>query len=321
VILVTGGAGFIGSNLVRALWARGERDLLVVDKLREHPALANLGGCEVATMDAETLSAALDAAAPKLDGIRVIFHQGACTDTTADERTVMIDNYGYSMRLLAHCRRTRTRLIYASSAAVYGASVGAKGEERAERPLNPYARSKLLVDDEVRRCQSDLPHQTVGLRYFNVYGPRESHKNRMASMAWQLRSQLDRTGRARLFRGTDGLGDGEQRRDFVYVDDVVDVLLWFWDHPQASGIFDVGTGHARSFNDLARALIRHRGRGEIEYVPFPDELRGRYQSHTEASLDGLRAVGCQVHFRSLEEGVARYMAWIDGNSVTSGGDP
>ena len=242
------------------------------------------------------------------DRIEAIFHQGACADTTlTDGRYMMENNFRFSKQVLGLALERKIPLVYASSAAVYGGARAFAEQPENERPLNLYGLSKLAFDMHVRSRLAGLgtPDSTVaGLRYFNVYGPREAHKGKMASMLYQLYRQLKITGRARLFAGTDGFPDGEQRRDFVSVEDVVRVNLFFADGKPRCGIFNVGSGVSRSFNDVARTLIGLVGRGEIEYVPFPAALAGKYQSFTEAELTALRAAGCEHEFKALENGIA-----------------
>ncbi len=306
MIVVTGAAGFIGGNLVRALNARGRTDLLLVDDLTNGRKFANLVDCEFADyLDKDAFFAKL--AAGKLDAkVEAVLHQGACSDTTEWNGKVMLaDNYEASKSLCLFAAEGKIPFIYASSAAVYGMGPEFREDPECERPLNLYGWSKLIFDRWVR--QRKLTSQVVGLRYFNVYGPRESHKGDMASVAWKHHLQLRDGDVVRLFESSDGFAPGEQKRDFVYVGDVVAVNLWFLDHPKASGIYNVGTGRAQTFNDVARAVIAHHGRGRIEYVPFPDVLRGRYQSNTCASLVKLREAGCDVPFLTVEAGVARYL--------------
>jgi ADP-L-glycero-D-manno-heptose 6-epimerase len=226
---------------------------------------------------------------------------------------MMQNNYTYSKTLLHHCLAHGIPFTYASSAAVYGGS-GQFAENAAnELPLNVYGYSKLLFDRYVRRRLAAEPEaQVVGLRYFNVYGPQEQHKGAMASVAWHFNRQLADDGEIRLFEGSGGFTDGEQRRDFVYVDDVCAVNLWFLQHPEVSGVFNVGTGHSQSFNDVANAVIAWHGNGRIRYIPFPDQLAGAYQSFTEADLTRLRKVGCEVDFRSVEAGVRAYLDRLAG---------
>lgn len=313
MIIVTGGAGFIGSNLVRALNARGRRDVLVVDDLSDGTKFVNLVGCDILDyLDRSAFRDRIQRGASFGERVRALFHQGACSATTEwDGRYMMENNFEYSKVLLEYCTKQQAPLIYASSAAVYGGSDRFVEDPACEAPLNVYGYSKALFDQWVRRALPRTKSQVVGLRYFNVYGPREGHKGSMASVAFHLNRQLSETGVLRLFAGSGGYGDGEQRRDFIYVDDVVAVNLWFWDNPTHSGIFNVGTGRAQTFNDVARAVIAFAKRGEIAYIPFPDSLRGRYQSFTQADLTNLRAAGYQKSFQSVEQGVAAYMAWLN----------
>lgn len=309
MIVVTGGAGFVGSNIVAALNERGERDVVVVDDLRDGRKFSNLADLEIADyLDKDAFIAQIDQDRDPVGRLRAVFHQGACTDTTEwDGRLMMAQNFDYSKRLLHYCIERHIPLIYASSAAVYGAGPVFVEEPAHERPLNVYGYSKLLFDQYVRRHLHDADSQVVGLRYFNVYGPREAHKAQMASVAWHLHGQVAETGEARLFEGSDGYDAGEQRRDFVYVKDVAAVNLHFLDHPGESGIFNVGTGASQSFNDVARAVIGWHGRGEIRYIPFPEHLVGRYQSYTEADITALRRAGFRAPFRSVEQGVRDYL--------------
>jgi ADP-L-glycero-D-manno-heptose 6-epimerase len=310
--IVTGGAGFIGSNIVKGLNQRGVKDILVVDDLTDGRKFANLVGCDIADyLDKDEFRARIRNGSG-FGGAAAVFHQGACAVTTEwDGRYMMDNNYEYSKELLAWCGRHGARLIYASSAAVYGIDRESDDGAGGERPVNVYGYSKWLFDRYVTSAAPRLSVQVVGLRYFNVYGPGEAHKGSMASVVWHAHNQIARSGEVRLFAGSHGYGDGEQRRDFVHVGDVVAVNLWFLDHPQARGIFNVGTGRSRSFNDLARAVIAWHGRGVIRYIPFPDHLKDSYQSFTEARLDRLRSVGCDVAFRELEDGVALYLDRIE----------
>lgn len=311
MIIVTGGYGFIGSNLVKALNGRGRDDVVVVDNLSNGEKFVNLVDCSIEDYyDKEDfLIEVVENGLP--EDTEVVFHQGACSDTTEwDGRYMMTNNYEYSRVLLHACMDRGIPLIYASSAAVYGMSADCEEIPENEKPLNIYGYSKCLFDRYVRRASPES--QVAGLRYFNVYGPREQHKGRMASIAWQLNRQFHEEGILRLFAGSDGYRDGEQRRDFISVDDVVAVNLWFWDNPTVSGIFNCGTGASRSFNAVARAVIHCRGKGSIEYIPFPQSLKGHYQSFTEAEISGLRAAGYDRHFKNLEDGVRDYLSWMDG---------
>jgi ADP-L-glycero-D-manno-heptose 6-epimerase len=308
MIVVTGGAGFIGSNLVRALNARGRRDVVVVDDLRDGHKFVNIVACEIADyFDRDEFLERLEAGAtPKPEAI---FHQGACAVTTEwDGRYMLENNYRYSVRLFEYCVANGVPLIYASSAAVYGASKTFKEDDRAaERPLNVYGYSKLLFDQYVRCHAARARTQVAGLRYFNVYGPGEAHKGSMASVAFHLRRQIAEHGEARLFEGSGGYAAGEQRRDFVYVGDVASVNVWLLDQPRVSGIFNVGTGASASFNDVARAIIAGLRKGTIRYIPFPPELAASYQSFTQADISALRAAGYGAPFKDVGAGIASYL--------------
>ncbi len=304
MIIVTGGAGFIGSNLVKALNERGRTDVLVVDEMTDGRKFRNLVDCELIDLvDKDDFLERL-LWSEDLGEIEAIFHEGACSNTMEwDGQYLLRTNYEYSKTLLDFCSGRGVPLIYASSAAVYGAGPEFREDPRCEAPLNMYAYSKLLFDRWVRKRLPEIASQVVGLRYFNVYGPREQAKDEMASVAFKLDRQLRRGNRVQLFEGCDGYPDGGQLRDFVYVGDVCNVNLWFLDHPDVSGTFNVGTGHAQSFGELAMAVIAYHGRGEIEYVPIPEELRPSYQSFTEANLTALRQAGYETPFLSVEEGV------------------
>jgi ADP-L-glycero-D-manno-heptose 6-epimerase len=304
MILVTGGAGFIGSNLVQALNAEGETRILVVDRLGNN--FRNL--CDLRFIDfmqPEELKQAIeDRTLPKLN---TIFHQGACADTiSTDGRYMMENNFSFSKALLHFALERKIPFVYASSASVYGSNLVSEPSPSYERPLNLYALSKLAFDNHVRGRLAAAESAVVGLRYFNVYGPRERHKGPMASMVFQLYRQLNESRRARLFEASGGYPDGEQRRDFVFVGDVVRLNLFFARRPEViRGIFNAGTANSRSFNEVARTLIAHLGYGEIEYVPFPAELAGKYQNFTQADVALLRNAGWQVPFTSLEDGIAQ----------------
>lgn len=311
--IVTGGAGFIGSNLVKALNGRGMTDILVVDDLKDGTKFRNLADCEIADyMDrADFLSRVRSG--EDFGTVEALVHEGACSATTEwDGLYVMTNNYEYSKALFHWCQTRRVPFIYASSASVYGMGPEFRETRECERPLNLYAYSKFLFDQYVRRHWSGLVSQVAGLRYFNVYGPRESHKGAMASVAFHFHNQLLRDGALSLFEGSDGYAAGEQRRDFIHVDDTVAVKLWLLDHPQVSGIFNVGTGRAQSFNDVARAVIAYHGHGKIQYIPFPEHLKGRYQSYTQADISALRRAGYTAEFMSVEQGVPRYLDWLQG---------
>lgn len=309
MIIVTGGSGFIGSNLVRALNRAGHDDILVVDDLRDARKVLNLSDCRIADyVDMHEFGTRLAAGEDFGRKLEAIFHQGACTDTTEWNGLLMMRaNYDYSRNVLRYATEHRVPLVYASSASVYGAGRDFRVSEECERPINVYAFSKLMFDRHVRQVAGSFRSPVVGLRYFNVYGPGEAHKGPMASVIHHFREQLKAGDEIRLFAGSDGYGDGEQVRDFIHVDDIVAVNLWAWRQGAKSGIYNLGTGQARSFNDVARAVLKWHGRGQIRYIPFPAHLQGSYQSYTQADLTGLRAAGYSAAFIPVEEGVPRYL--------------
>lgn len=313
MFIVTGGAGFIGSNVVKALNRRGVTDILVVDNLSRSEKFRNLADLTIRDyMDKRELRQRLDAGTFDVRA-EAILHNGACSDTMeGDGRYMLENNFGDSKALLSYALKHRIPFVYASSAATYGASPSFTVDPANERPLNVYGWSKLVFDQHVRPLLPHVESTVVGLRYFNVYGPREQHKGRMMSVLHQLLRQLRETGVCRLFEGTDGYGPGEQVRDFVFVDDIVDLNLFFAEGPMRRGIFNAGTGQARSFNAIAQTLIRLLGQGRIEYIPFPDTLRGKYQSFTQAEVAGLREAGYTKPFTSLEEGIAKTLAELEG---------
>jgi len=323
-IVVTGAAGFIGANNVRALNTRGERDIVAVDNLAASEKFRNLTDCDIADyLDKEAFRDLVRRRAfPKP---AIVFHQGACSDTMqTDGRYMMDNNFRCSLELLDWCQESGVPFIYASSGSVYGLGPVFSEDRKNERPLNVYAYSKFLFDQVVRRRLSSLGAPVVGLRYFNVYGPRESHKGRMASVAFHHFHQFRTDQRVRLFEASHGYDRGEQRRDFVHVDDVVDVNLHFWDQPK-TGIYNVGTGRAQSFNDVALTVVNSLSEAAgqsalsladaarerlIEYIAFPQNLRGKYQAFTQADLTALRAAGCAVKSRTVEQGTSDYMKWL-----------
>lgn len=315
MIIVTGGAGFIGSNLVRGLNKQGHEDILVIDDLTDGTKFRNIADCQISDYwDITELNDFINENKTFTKAIDVVFHQGACTDTTEqDGRYMMQANYTCSKQLLHYCLGHEISFIYASSGAVYGTNRQFTESRENESPVNVYGYSKYLFDEYVRHAAVNTKSQVTGLRYFNVYGPREAHKRAMASVIFHFNRQLLETGRARLFKGSGGFADGEQRRDFIHVKDVVAVNLWCLGHPEVSGIFNVGTGKSRSFNEVAQALIDWHGRGEIEYIPFPPSLDGCYQSFTEADIHALREAGYNNDFTSLEEGIKQYLDWLHGN--------
>ena len=309
MIILTGGAGFIGSNLLSALNARGMTEVLVVD--RRSDSFRNLSDLRFSDFmqPGEFAQALGRKALPQR--IEAIFHQGACADTTCDDARYMIENnFTFSKLILNFALSYKIPMVYASSAAVYGSSSAFAPSRENERPLNLYALSKLAFDNHVRCVATESGSTVAGLRYFNVYGPRESHKGKMASMVYQLYRQLKESGRARLFVGSDGYADGEQRRDFVFVDDIVRVNLALAEGPVRRGVFNVGTGNSRTFNDVAETIISQLGAGAIDYIPFPANLVDKYQSFTQAELSELRKAGYTEPFSTLENGIAQSIeAW------------
>lgn len=285
----------------------------MVDDLKEGHKIVNLADADIVDyIDRDDFLQLIDSGA-SFGPIEAIFHQGACSATTEwDGRFMMKNNYEYSKSLLQWSQNRGVPFIYASSASVYGLGQNGFREERVcECPINMYAYSKFQFDQYVRGLAGTLKHQVVGLRYFNVYGPREAHKGDMSSTAFKFNQQISASGKARLFAGSGGYSDGEQLRDFVYVQDCVDVNLWFLDHPDISGIFNLGTGKAQSFNEMANAVIDWHGRGAIEYIPFPESLKGAYQSFTQADLTLLRKAGYERPFLTVEQGVRAYLDWLN----------
>lgn len=325
MIVVTGAAGFIGSNIIKTLNQQGNEDILAVDDLTDGIKFNNIADCALLDyVDKDDFLKQVLSRRPFSSSITVIFHQGACSDTTEwNGKFMMQNNYEYSKALLHYCLENNIAYIYASSASVYGdGNRGFKEQRQCEQPLNVYGYSKFQFDQYVRRHAAKSTSQVVGLRYFNVYGPREQHKKNMASVAFHLNQQLlAGNPSVKLFAGTEGYGDGEQRRDFIYVDDVVNVNLWFWHNPQVSGIFNLGTGRSQTFNDVANAVLDWHGVGKIQYIPFPENLKGRYQSFTEADIQTLRNVGYQEPFKTVAEGVKLYLDWLNRDGVKNGKKP
>jgi ADP-L-glycero-D-manno-heptose 6-epimerase len=332
-IVVTGAAGFIGANLVRALNRRGETRIIAVDDMTRADKCANLVDCEIDDyLDKDEFQARL-ADGDFDDDIRAVLHEGACSDTMeGDGRYMMRNNYRYSVTLLDWCQSNDVPFLYASSAAVYGGGSVFREERAFEAPLNVYGYSKFLFDQYVRRLLPERTAQIAGFRYFNVYGPREQHKERMASVVWHFYRQYASEGRVRLFEGSGGFAAGEQRRDFVSVEDVVKVNLAFLDHPERTGIFNVGSGKAATYNAVAAATVNACratagtapqsvaelvAAGTISYIPFPPALAGKYQSCTEADLARLRAAGYGEPMQGIDEGVARYVERLISGTVPS----
>jgi len=326
-IVVTGAAGFIGSNIIKGLNARGIDNIIAVDDLTQGDQFRNLADLQIADyLDKDVFYELF--AENAFGKVEAVFHEGACSDTMESDGKYMMDNnYTLSCGLFNACQQAGTRLLYASSAATYGGSETFRETPEFELPLNVYGYSKLLFDQRMRReCGNNFKkfkRQVVGFRYFNVYGPREQHKGRMASVAFHQFNQFNAEGKVKLFGEYGGYAAGAQLRDFVFIDDVVAVNLWFLDNPDKSGIFNLGTGRAQPFNDVALSVVNamraKKGdaildlagaaqAGLIEYVPFPDALRGKYQCYTQADLTNLRASGCDHAFADVQTGVTQYMA-------------
>ena len=328
-IVVTGAAGFIGSNIVKGLNSRGIDNIIAVDDLTEGDKFRNLADLQIADyVDADDF---YDLFAKGAFGqVEAVFHEGACSDTMElDGKYMMDNNYTLSCKLFQSCQAQSTRLLYASSAATYGGSDTFSESPKFEKPLNVYGYSKLLFDQRLRReigqRFENASAQVAGFRYFNVYGPREQHKGRMASVAFHQFNQYQAEGKVKLFGQYGGYGAGGQMRDFVFIDDVVDVNLWFLDHPEKSGIFNLGTGCAQPFNDVAMAVVNTLRAGQnegalsrdeavrgglIDYIDFPAALSGKYQSYTQADLSALRTAGCGHAFADVQTGVTAYMQWL-----------
>ncbi len=328
-VVVTGAAGMIGSNLVHGLNALGIDDVIAVDDMTDGPKYRNLLGAKISDyFDKSEFYERF--ARGDFGTVEAVLHQGACSDTMEHNGRYMLDtNYRCSKDLLDACQTQGIRLLYASSAATYGGSDTFREEPAFEQPLNVYGYSKLLFDNVVRRMLPTVlagkSAQVAGFRYFNVYGPREQHKARMASVAFHNYNEFRQSGRVKLFGPYGGYAQGKQMRDFVSVDDVVAINLWFLQHPEKSGIYNLGSGRAQPFNDVAMAVVNaSRGaqghaalsladlvaQGFIEYIPFPDALVGKYQCYTQADMTRLRDAGCTHEFADVATGVSRYVNWL-----------
>ncbi|MDR5780044.1 ADP-glyceromanno-heptose 6-epimerase [Caballeronia sp. LZ065] len=326
-IIVTGAAGFIGSNIVKALNERGEQRVIAVDNLTRADKFKNLVDCDIDDyLDKTEFVERFKRG--DFGKVRAVFHEGACSDTMeTDGRYMMDNNFRYSRDVMDTCLAQGAQFLYASSAATYGGSSKFVEERAYEKPLNVYGYSKLLFDQIVRQVLPQAKSQIVGFRYFNVYGPRETHKGRMASVAFHNFNQFRSEGKVKLFGEYNGYAAGEQTRDFISVEDVVKVNLFFFDHPEKSGIFNLGTGRAQPFNDIASTVVNSLRaldgeaslslaelvqRGLLEYIAFPDALRGKYQCFTQADQSKLRAAGYDAPFLTVQEGVDRYVRWLFG---------
>ena len=310
-IIVTGGAGMIGSNIIEGLNKSGHNDIIVVDHLKDGKKFRNISDLDISDYYDKKDFISLIKDGNDFGQIDAVYHEGACSNTLEwDGQYMMENNYEYSKVLLHYCLDRKIPFFYASSAATYGDSTVYKENPENENPINIYGYSKYLFDQYVRRHESSFESQVVGFRYFNVYGPKEQHKGSMASVAFHLNNQIEAGGNPILFEGSGGFDNGEQRRDFIFVGDVVKVNLWMMAHSDVSGIFNIGTGNSQSFNEVANSVINYHGKGEINYIPFPDELKDNYQSFTEADLTKLRTTGFDGSFKTVQEGVKEYMQWL-----------
>ena len=301
----------IGSNIIKGLNDGGKNNITVVDNLKDGKKFWNLTKLDIS--DYFDKIDFLDKVQNRkgFENVEAVFHEGACSSTTEwDGQYMMENNYEYSKVLLHYCLERKVPFFYASSAATYGDSTVYKEESENENPINIYGYSKYLFDQYVRRNETYFESQVVGFRYFNVYGPREQHKGSMASVAFHLNNQIQAGENPKLFEGSGGYGNGEQRRDFIYVSDAVNINLWMMEHPEVMGIFNIGTGKSQTFNEVAESVIKYHGKGEIEYIPFPNHLKESYQSFTEADLTKLRATGYDESFKTVQEGIDEYMEWL-----------
>lgn len=319
MIVVTGGSGFIGSNLVEALNKNNFNEILIVEELDTYKEKFNnlkslqYTDCISKESFLNQLQTSNKSFVKNLD---YIFHLGACSKTTEKDRNYILStNFEYSKDILEFCANTKTNLTYASSASVYGSGKKFVEDPSNESFLNYYAESKLMFDNYFRENQSKINSQVVGLRYFNVFGPREHHKLVMSSVIYHFFKQIQENNRIKLFKGSHGYNDGEQRRDFIFVNDTVNIKLWFMNNSEISGIYNIGTGKSRTFNDVASAVISYFKNGEIEYIDFPTGLKEQYQAFTEADTSKLKSVGYNEEFTSLEKGVFEYLDWLSKENI------
>lgn len=302
MIIVTGGAGFIGSNIVKGLNDKGITDILIVDNLSNPAKHLNLNCLKYYDyVDKEDFLLNIE----KFKGVRTIFHQGACSNTTeTDGKYMMKNNYEYSKEVLYFCLNNDVDLLYASSASVYGnGDNGFKEDPSCEYPLNVYAFSKFSFDNfvrDIRLKRKNIDSQILGLRYFNVYGYQENHKDKMASVAFHMFNQIRKKEDIKLFEGSEGF-----LRDFIFIEDVVKVNLFFYENKK-HGIYNCGTGKARSFVDIAQTIKSLNKSAKLSYIPFPENLKGKYQVYTQADTTKLRATGYTTNFHTLEEGITKY---------------
>lgn len=308
MVIVTGGAGFIGSNIVRGLNEKGIDDIYIVDNLTNGNKHRNLN--RIKFKDYIDKNEFDPQSFLRSNNVKAVFHQGACSDTMqADGKYMMKNNYDYSKNLLNACLAGDTRFFYASSASVYGnGDKGFSEKDICEYPLNVYAYSKFFFDKYVNGIIGNVKNQIVGLRYYNVYGPQENHKDKMASVAFHMFNQIKKGEPMKLFEGSENF-----KRDFIYIDDVVSVNMFLYDNPKVSGIFNCGSGRAESFCKIAETLKDVYKDAVIQTVPFPDSLKGKYQTFTKADMKKLRAAGYDKHFISLRQGVKKYAKVLEAS--------
>jgi len=324
MIIVTGGAGFVGSNLVKELNNRGLTNIIIVDDMTDGSKFRNLVDCKIADFIDASAFREMIRTKSFTHRPRAIFHYGAITSTTATDGKAILDmNFTYPKELLHWCKDQGVRFIYASSAAVYGNGTNFDENAGLEAPLNIYGYSKMLFDQYMLRNVEPRSPQIVGLRLFNVYGPNEDHKGDMASAAYQFYQVRKKFKVIQLFGDYDGVKGGEQKRDFVHVQDVARLNCWFLDHPEISGIFNVGTGVATTFYDIATQVAKHFGEPEayIKTVDFPAELKGQYKSYTCANTSKLRRAGSTLRFRGIKEGIKEYMEWLEEHDLSAKATP
>ena len=310
MIVVTGGSGFIGTNLVRSLLKLNHKVLVVEELDRNSHKFKNIDALDIVDCIGHNVFIRDLLNDKYKNKIEYIFHLGACSKTTEPDREYIMDvNLNYSKILFEYAANNNIKMVYASSASVYGSGSIFREDQANESSLNHYSESKLLFDNYVRENLDKVDSQIVGIRYFNVYGPYEQHKEVMSSVIFHFYNQIKDTGKLKLFRGSHGYSDGEQRRDFVYVKDTIDIKIWFMQN-NISGIFNVATGKSRSFNDVANSVLDFFNSGHIEYIDFPDGLEEQYQAFTEADLTNLRNVGYKGLSTELEDGIKSYLSFL-----------
>jgi len=322
-ILVTGGFGFIGTNLIKRLNQMGFSDITCIDSLNNSLKLSNASQIKISNfIDKKEFFSILKNTNSSTFDFNYIFHQGACSDTTCEDGNyIMQNNFTFSKLLADFCLKNSIPMVYASSASVYGDAQNFV-ESKNEKALNYYAYSKLLFDEYIRNKNiNSFKSQIVGLRYFNVYGPYEEHKSRMASVIFHFYNQLKKNKRISIFEGSHGLKNGEHKRDFIHVDNVVDMNLWFFKNSQLSGIFNCGTSEANSYNKIADTIIDYFKKNKndfnlkyddyISYIKFPEDLKNRYQPFTKSSNESIKSKSYDNKFYSIEQGVNKYLKYLD----------